>query len=51
MTAGGVKIHKGHFFLDLLLTFLLVFFVIASVKVKKGGGSMTDSQKLLELAE
>ena len=34
-----------------ILTFTLVFFIIASVKVKKGGGSMTDSQKLLELAK
>ena len=33
------------------LTFLLVFFIIASGKVKKGGGEMTDSQKLLELAK
>ena len=34
-----------------LLTFMLVFYIRASVKVKKGGGNMTDSQKLLELAK
>ena len=34
-----------------LLTFTLVFFMITSKKVKKSGGSMTDSQKLLELTK
>ena len=34
-----------------LLIFLPAFFIIASGKVKKGGGVMTDSQKLLELAK
>lgn len=35
----------------LLLTFTLALFMIASKKVKKGSGSMTDSQKLLKLAK
>ena len=35
----------------MLLTFLLVFIIITSEKVKRGGGNMTDSQKILELAK
>lgn len=36
---------------DRFLTFLLVFFIIISGKVKKGSGVMRDTQKLLELAK